>query len=30
MKDYYDKQALANKEPTTIVDGDVVVKFEDL
>jgi len=26
----YDKQALANKEPTTIVDGDVVVKFEDL
>lgn len=27
----YDKQALANKEPTSIVDGEVAVKkFEDL
>lgn len=27
----YDKQALANKEPTSIVDGEVTVKkFEDL
>jgi len=27
----YDKQALANKEPTSIVDGDIAIKkFEDL
>ena len=26
----YDKQALANKEPTSIVDGDMAVKFEDM
>ena len=26
----YDKQALANKEATSIVDNNVTIKFEDL
>ena len=26
----YDKQALANKEATSIVDGNIMIKFEDL
>ncbi len=26
----YDKQALANKEPTTIADNNITLKFEDL
>lgn len=26
----YDKQALANKEPTTIADNNILLKFEDL